>query len=183
MQIDDSHLDWFHEETAHNPLAWYYTAETLFRSSEFILGGLQNGPAATRLAENGLMDSHYNSYGLLLGYALENILKGLWVSKGGVLVDQQNPGKLVRIDGVADHNLLPLARKVGVTLSTGEKDVVNRLSYWITAAGRYPVPLRAVDMKSREVSGRGKVAPGYFSADDWDQTFASRRRRAVRHPQ
>ena len=36
------------------------------------------------------------------------------------------------------------------------------------AAGRYPVPLRAVDMKSREVSGRGKVAPGYFSADDWD---------------
>jgi hypothetical protein len=164
QDADDEWLEWIHEETAHNAQAWYYCAETLYESAEFLLGGLHAGPAGKLLTDKGKMDSHYNSHGLLLGYALECICKGLWVAQGGHLAAK---GKLTGIRGASDHDLLALVRKVGVTLSTGERDVVNRLSYWITTAGRYPVPVRSTQMKSRRVRGRGLVDPEFMDATDW----------------
>jgi hypothetical protein len=156
---DAAVLDFF-EEIAHLPQAWYYSAETLFGSAEYILAGLQHGPAAKRSITHGHMDTHYNSYGLLLGCALECILKGLWVAHRHAVARN---GRLLRIRGVGDHDLLALARAVGVTLSAKEKAVIDRLSYWVKTAGRYPVPVRAIDMQRR-----GQVKPGCFTAAEWD---------------
>jgi hypothetical protein len=156
--------EFFYADTANSPMAWFYCAQTLFESANFILGGLQSGPAAKRLADRGLMDSHYNSYGLLLGCALECILKGLWVANGGILV---RDGEYKGIPKVPDHNLLKLAESVRVNLSSDEAHVVDRLSYWIRVAGRYPIAKRPEEMNVREVPGRGPIAPGFFNSDDW----------------
>ena len=107
----DSHLESFYEETANSPIAWYYCPETLFGTGEYVWAGLHNGPAAERLKSSGSMDTHYNSYGLLLGYALENVLKGIWLVRGGTFADVERPGRFVPIPGLKDHDLLALAKK------------------------------------------------------------------------
>ena len=106
----DEHLAWIHQETAHNPQAWYYSAETLFESAECLKNAM-SGRAARLLRTKGYMDSHYASYGMLLGYALECIFKGLWVTNGRTLVKN---GKLTGIEGANDHDLSQLAHAVGV---------------------------------------------------------------------
>lgn len=117
--------------------------------------------ARERYLVHGYMDSHYNSYGLLLGYALESILKGLWVAHGHVLATD---GRLTPIRGVGEHDLLALTRAVGVKVSAAERGLIHRLSYWVKVAGRYPIPVRASDLRAR----RG-VKPGRFSVDEWDR--------------
>jgi len=153
-----------HDESAHNPQDWYYCAETLFTSASHLMYGLHQGPAAKRLETGGRMDSHFLSYGLLLGYSLECVCKGLWVAAGNRIVTNR---KVTGIDGVNDHDLLGLTRKVGLALSTDESTVVNRLSYVVKAAGRYPVPKYPREMLPRTVKGRGPVDPAHFSMDDW----------------
>jgi hypothetical protein len=164
MRSDDSYIVWSHEEIAHNPQSWYYCAETLFGSAEYLFDGLRKSGAAARLAKKQYMDSHYASYGLLVGYALECILKGLWVKEGHILV---RDGKVIRIPGVGDHDLLPLAHKVGVPLKRHEADVVNRLSYFVRAVGRYPIPMSAHEILPRRVRGRGAQNPEKLTADEW----------------
>lgn len=161
----DEHLAWIHEETAHSPQAWYYSAETLFESAECLRSAM-TGRAARLLKTKGYMDSHYASYGMLLGYALECIFKGLWVTNGRTLVKD---GKLTGIEAADDHDLSQLAHAVGVRITNQkEKDVVNRLSYFVRVAGRYPVARTPSEMAPRRVPGRGKVDPGFFSTEDWE---------------
>ena len=112
------------------------------------------------------MDSHCNSYGLLPGYALEDVLKEIWLVRGGTFADVERPDRFAPIQGLKDHDLLALATRVGVELNTFERSIVDHLSYWITVAGRYPIPMRAVDMKSRKARGE-QVGLTFLSSDDW----------------
>ena len=142
-----------------------YCAETLFESAEFLKGGLDAGRARRRLEKHGYMDTHYSTYGLLVGYAQECGFKGLWVSNGGALIKNRKVGG---IEGVNDHDLLELSRKAGVHLSKTEQCVVNRLSYFIRAAGRYPIPRTAEEWAPKRIAGRGEVDPGFFNLAEWE---------------
>ena len=162
----DSHLVDVHEATAHNPTAWYYCAETLLESADHIRLGLEAADRHKLLERAGYMDTHYLTYGLLLGYAIECILKGIWVKNGNTLVED---GRLKKnaIPDAGEHELGQIAHSIGANVLGDELNVLHRLSAFIQFAGRYPIPVRASDLQSRNVPGRGKVHPGFFSLDDF----------------
>jgi hypothetical protein len=97
----------------------------------------------------GLLEIHF----FLVGFALENSLKAKWVKKNRrglkneIIAVSELPNEL------KTHNLLQLAEKVGLRLEDGQKELLNRLSEYTQWAARYPVPLKASDLKPRSVSG------------------------------
>lgn len=126
---------------------------------------------------------------MLLGYAIECALKGLWVKKGNKVV--QN-GKYVRVGRGQDHDLVQLSRTVGFSPTMTETDVLHRLSKFVKFVGRYPVAKRPDEMQPYEVSVIGKVDVGFFSKWDFRTTqstlnkivnqISGKKRRAIPPP-
>jgi hypothetical protein len=101
---------------------------------------------------------------MLLGYAIECALKGLWVKKGNKVVEN---GKYVGVGKGKDHDLVQLSRAVGFSPTMTETDVLHRLSKFLRFAGRYPVAKKPDEMQPYEVSMIGKVDVGFFSKRDF----------------
>lgn len=73
---------------------------------------------------------------MLSGYAIECLLKAIWVKKGNPLARN---GKFEDTLGCKSHNLKKIAEKVGVDLNEDEEWLLVRLSEAITSFGRYPI--------------------------------------------
>jgi hypothetical protein len=101
---------------------------------------------------------------MLLGYAIECALKGLWVKGGNKIVAG---GKYIGVTGAKDHDLAQLAKAVGFSLTVAESDVLQRLSKFVRFAGRYPVARTSDEMRPHAVSVIGKVDVGFFSKHDF----------------
>lgn len=101
---------------------------------------------------------------MLLGYAIECALKGLWVKKGNRIVEN---GKYVGVRKGQDHNLAELSLAVGFSATVTETDVLHRLSKFVRFAGRYPVARRPDEMQPYEESVIRKVDVGFFSKRDF----------------
>lgn len=101
---------------------------------------------------------------MLLGYAIECGLKGLWVKKGNKIVQG---GKYVGVAKCRDHDLVQLSGAVGFSATVAETGVLRRLSKFVTFAGRYPVAKRPDEMKPYEGSVIGKIDVGFFSKRDF----------------
>ena len=103
-------------------------------------------------------------YLMLMGFALENLLKGLLVSS--------SPDQYVRKDdklfdwGKDGHNLVKLAQWAGLELSETEVDICRRLSRFSTWAGRYWFP--------RSVKEVGEGFSPVFQMDADDRNVAER---------
>jgi hypothetical protein len=91
-------------------------------------------------------------YLMLAGYAIENLAKGLIVSR--------NPSSAPP----ARHLDERLVAEAGVDLAGGEPDLVRRLRLFLDALGRYPVPLPGA--ASRLVHGSIITAPMRYSTND-----------------
>lgn len=142
---------------------WLSAAEDLLSSAQAVKGQVR--------FVGELMHSLAAVWALLLGLAIECLLKGKWVKDGNKLV-QPGTDRLQRIPGAGrDHRLLPLADSTGFKLSAEERDVLERLSAFVVWAGRYPVPMNPQDLLMRR-----KIAPRFFSRED----FASSERLANR---
>jgi hypothetical protein len=101
---------------------------------------------------------------MLLGYAIECALKGLWVKKGNKIVID---GKYARVAGAKDHDLMQLSKAVAFLPTIAEGDVLHRLSKFVKFAGRYPVAKTPDEMRPCEMSVIGKVDVGFFSKRDF----------------
>ena len=157
--------DWFtvdlYEDIGNRGSAWLTWAEALWQAAQQV-EAISRSVALPDGTE--VMPTTASVYAMLLGYALECTLKGLWVEGGRIIVAN---GRYQGIDGVIDHQLLQLAKAVGIEASDDEFDVLNRLTPFIFYAGRYPVSRRFEDMKRRDVVGRGRTIPGFFAASDF----------------
>lgn len=107
---------------------------------------------------------------MLKGFALECLFKGLWVKRGNVLA---RDGKLQRIRGAADHDLLQLSQKLAVRFSSVERDVLKRLSVFMTSVGRYPIPSHWSKNKLQKLFDGGKGSLTYWVCSRDDDAFAS----------
>ena len=88
------------------------------------------------VAEIKAIAPNYPPAQLMYAYAIENVLKGLIVSKRPDLIQE---GKL---DGeLVTHNLVKLADKAEFTIHVQERPVLEALSQVSVWAGRYPVAL------------------------------------------
>lgn len=144
--------------------AWRMSADGLLYASGVLRGRMSvRRGAIARVGPVELM---------LRGFAVECLLKAIWLKKGHLLTQA---GRLIPIQAGA-HDLVQIAQRVGVRLSAREKDVLRRLSHFAAYAGRYPVPTRAAAMKLTRALGGGRSAPTVWGGTD-NSTFSALLRR------
>ena len=103
--------------------SWLGSAGDLMRSAALVWPKRQTGVVWVAL--------------MLRGYAVENLLKGVWVADGGTLSDG---GRFQGIPETKDHRLESMARKVGVSCgSEVRRNLLEALSNAVLHLGRYPV--------------------------------------------
>ncbi|MFZ2386036.1 MAG: hypothetical protein WBE75_07555 [Candidatus Omnitrophota bacterium] len=98
-------------------------------------------------------------YFLLLGFAFENIFKGILISKNKNYIDISKG-----IDkNLKTHNLVQISEKCGINLNQEERLSLERLTKEIQWQGRYPVPLKLNKMISSEFGiGATNAVDAYF---------------------
>lgn len=154
-----------YDMTGNNPNAWYASVELLTQAAKRVRYNAR--PLTMPEGDEGMFAIN-GVYAMLLGYAIECALKGLWV-KGGKTIAKD--GKLLRIRGVGNHQVGQLARKVQevieLRIEDVELDVLDRISAFVRFAGRYPIPITAEEMKAQRVPAGGTQVPGFFTAEDF----------------
>jgi len=136
------------------PDSWLSYAEELEQAAEALWADSGSGlkiEAETKLDDSLVMkksSAHSRSYILLVGLALENVLKGLIITSDAKLISSGNLDKSLK-----NHNLLNLAGRIdGLILSNDEERILricqDAIPYW----GRYPVPLEYQDLKPKEAA-------------------------------
>ncbi len=147
-----------HTWAANAPETWRSCADNLLTAAAVLRErreGLDSSsasvPNAWRLHPPELM---------LAGMAMECLFKAVWVKRGNKLAED---GLAVRVRGAGSHDLVQLAEVLQLTLSDLEKDVLRRLSYFISAGGRYPVPKDAEELRLTRTPRGGRAMAGHWS--------------------
>ncbi len=95
---------------------------------------------------------------LLWGFAFENMLKGILISKHPEFVHTRGIDKQLKT-----HNLIELAKKCAVKLDKTETKILERLTKDIIWRQRYPIPLNLERMISTKFGiGATNVVDAYF---------------------
>ena len=128
------------------PYDWLEKARALRRASDHLFIRFEE---EMHVYEEGYFDSSFelespdgSALALLLGFAIENLLKGLYVSTLKIA----NPRTLREL-GVFRHDLSIIAKevagKLGEQLSTRDLDILAAVEQTIGWRGRYPSPTDA----------------------------------------
>lgn len=128
-----------------NPNEWLEVSDELNESIQVITNQSKavylKGDTWDGIPSKKLMSSR--SIFLLMGFAIENLLKGILVFDKPELVNQ---GKLD--NEIKSHNLKSLAMKIpNLTLDDEKKEFLETLSDAIPDWGRYPCPLKFQQIK------------------------------------
>lgn len=117
---------WHRAFDGSQPVVWYIKAAELAAASE----ALRQGPLRQHLP---MQDQAL----LLLGYAIENLLKGLILQAGKAMIEQgeKQPGE------ITGHDLGKLAESAGEHPSAKEAELLARLTTYTVWRGKYPVPI------------------------------------------
>ena len=170
-----------YEMVAFSASHWLAKAQDLFESAKRL------EPDVVRVwesyqnkAKNGdavLVPDHFQGpYFMLLAFSTENLLKAAAVShnrlqyKAEFKRSEKFPGKL------KEHDLVKLAKLVGLSYTTGEEDLLRRLTRSAIWFGRYPAPLKYEAMSGKEVFSDGnEYAVSWFGGNDVERlnTFIS----------
>jgi hypothetical protein len=160
--------EWAFESAGTNPLGWQQSAKDLLEAADAVRARVVD-------VFDGGMHSLAAVQAMLVGMALECLLKGMWIKKHkawkrtvlGLTFRRKKP-KVPNGKGgfVGDHELLQLADAAGVSLRQGERAVLQRLSGFIKWGGRYPIPTMADQMKPSSTGGGPAVAANYVSVQE-----------------
>ncbi|PKO00045.1 MAG: hypothetical protein CVU42_04705 [Chloroflexi bacterium HGW-Chloroflexi-4] len=111
--------------------ALHFSAKELFKIYQKTLdelmkkSGISEVPISLEISDQVL---------LLEGFAIECLLKGLYLADGAILAVD---GKIKK----DSHNLLRWCEKVNIELDNREREIISTLSLVIVSYGRYPVPI------------------------------------------
>lgn len=135
-----------HRRLGEEPITWVNSADPLLYAFDLV----------SKEAEIYIEDRDPKKIGLfkvatMLGsVAIENLLKGIIVQK-----KQEKREPLFDKKGkfcIDTHNLLELSEIAEVDLTPEENILLEKLEQFIRWAGRYPIPLRSEEMRSRTLS-------------------------------
>ena len=118
-----------------HPAEISYSKEHKIAEEEALAVSVRDGTDAG-VADIKAIAPNYPPAQLLYAYAIENVLKGLIVSKRPDLIQEDElHGEL------KTHDLIKLTKKAKVTVEQHERPVLKALSELSISAGRYPVAL------------------------------------------
>ncbi len=143
------------DECVKSPYVWFCQAAGLLRAA-FVLWKKSHeelermkSSAGQQVTPDMMADFTTNrflsSYTMIAGFAIENFVKGVLVGRGGIDFSQ---GHLP--EELKSHDLIKLFGDADVTLSRGEKQIVENAGKAILWKGRYATPLSA-----NKISGEG----------------------------
>lgn len=143
------------EYMANEPAAWFGNADTLLKSAAKVWAGRERNPPSVWVAL------------MLRGYAVEDLLKGLWLEAGNRL---SSGGKFQPVPSVGDHDLLALYEKLGFSPGSSRRDMLRSLSNAIRHLGRYPVPknYQQFAVHSEKKSDATALWSPDYEADFWE---------------
>ena len=168
MELDESNplrdgfLRWSYDVSGENPNAWKVSAKDL-------LDGAMAVKAKVYPFSNG-MHSLARVEAMLLGMALECLLKGIYIKRYRVWADPTKEhaltkdGDYAKVKGAGDHDLPQLVDAAGVTVSPSERSILARLTDFIVYAGRYPISKQVKDMEPVKTPDGHTVARDYISS-------------------
>jgi hypothetical protein len=149
-----------HERLGNAWWSWLWWVLTLEQAARY----LGERASHTRASGQVVMPMVLCVRAMLLGYAIECSLKGLWLRQGNEIIKN---GKYVGIPGVPDHDLLRLSHAVGYVPTDAEADVLQHLTKFIRFAGRYPVAKTADANLPKPQRIGPPVDIAYFSKQDF----------------
>jgi hypothetical protein len=140
------------------PAFWLFKAEELHRAANILLeshicDSMNFNKALMAWAEKQTTKAPTMSINLtfpcflLMGYSLENLLKGIIVSSDPECLSQ---GKLPK--KINDHKLLNLAKTANIRFSDDEDILCKLIQSAVISFGRYPISKKAIDGMTEEIS-------------------------------
>lgn len=162
MLSDDRQIKDF-DDVGNNHYSWALSAHDLLAASRLLRKqkaafDIESVAVGAAIPDEG---SIHRADLLLRGFAVECLLKALWVKQGGVICTD---GKYKGIKGVGNHNLCQLCDVNNLLFSIDQRDVLDRLSIFITSVGRYPI---ATDWSKTKKMGGGV----YWMSPSDDEAF------------
>jgi hypothetical protein len=127
------------EELLNNPESWLRQAEQQYLVAESIAPQVRpNEPG-----ERGLLRSvgTLKTVVLLLALSIENAFKAVKASRGGFTVDARGLVKNSLGGGRTGHGLVALAEDIGISLTTSDTLLLQRLTEIGIWAGKYHTPI------------------------------------------
>lgn len=171
MLSDDWQLDQYHK-VGNDHIAWVLSAEDLLAASRS-LRKLRNAFDIESIGVGDAIPDEGRIHPadlMLRGFAVECLLKALWVLRGGkICVD----GKYVGVKGAGDHNLIQLCDANKLSFTEPKRDVLKRLSIFMTSVGRYPIPKHWSETKIQSTLGGGKAPPTCWVTPSDDEAYDS----------
>src|SRR4030095_14840487 len=114
--------------------AWQISAEDLRRALNLVYSDVKRDFNQFLRGKPSRPFAPYRACKMLAGLMLENLLKGVLVSRHGAF---DSKGVFAH----KTHNLIELAKRAKIPLSPEEEAAMKRLTRSVTWAGRYPIPL------------------------------------------
>lgn len=129
------------EMVGSDPSSWLHQAQLLKTSADLLYEQLRttqhNRGELTPSQRSHELMAGMHSYMMLTGFCLENLVKGILISRNPSLVNQQ------RIDpSLLSHEAISLLPS-DILLTDREKELLTRLQQYAIWSGRYPIPVRS----------------------------------------
>jgi hypothetical protein len=159
-----------------NPELWIRKAKELLAAAGILEAYIVRYWSAVRVDKNGRLDRlsrgkgrHiHGAYFLLIAYAMEDYFKALLIHKNRESLCNRLLSDIPEY--IKTHDLLQLARNVGMTVTMLEEDLLVRLSRNSIWAARYPVPTGPNGIAAlRQFSNRKTYLMAYFGPEDVDR--------------
>ena len=94
------------------------------------------------------------NYLMTMGFAFENLFKGIMVLLGRQPVKKTSEEKPMKLEkAFKTHELVTLAERAGFKIDSDERKLLARISSFSVWAGRYPIPER----EKKDVSHKGNA--------------------------
>ena len=113
---------------------------------------------------------HYPAgvYFMLVAFAFENLLKAVLIRQRRIEMQARLYDRLPRF--LRTHDLLHLFNEAGLSIDTGEEELLTRLTRNSMWSGRYPTPMRPDDLMGADLLSDGRWhLTAYFGPQDVDR--------------
>ncbi|MBI1259800.1 MAG: hypothetical protein GC204_20220 [Chloroflexi bacterium] len=127
----------------------YSEYDRVYKMESEVTSKLRPGQAVPSERENEIGKNQIYPALMMMGYAIENALKGVIVAGKVELVSREKVDKSLKI-----HDLCALAGKAGITLGADEAGLLKMLEHYVTWSGRYPIPLHGKDYREFKAGRR-----------------------------